>query len=332
MKTNRMSFTLIILFLLASLFGCNPSKNSQPKDRVVLQLKWLHQAQFAGCYVADKKGLFKLNDIEVTLIPGGPDLTAEESIDNLLKGKSHFLITGGDMFLKQRKHGAPLVAIAVIFQRNPYVYAVPKNSDIRRPQDFVGKTVMIPHDGKPQHVALLRKLGIPDKTVKLVPYKKNLHILESGEVDIGMLYRTGTALMNEAEGMELELIWLDDYGIKFYADTIVTSEKLAKERPDLVKRFLKATLDGWRYAIEHQNEAVNLVLQYDGKLSRYNELKMMKAQIPLIHIGNVKIGWMEEKIWEGMYRTLFPDDNDVKTTLNQSVSMHFLKKIYNDNN
>jgi ABC-type nitrate/sulfonate/bicarbonate transport system substrate-binding protein len=124
---------------------------------------------------------------------------------------------------------------------------------------------------------------------------------------------------------------LHDYGIRFYADTIVASEKLIRQKPELVKRFLRATLKGWRYAIENQVEAVELTLKYDPTLTKDLQLKMIKAQIPLIHTGNVNIGWMEKSIWEEMHQTLL-DAGVLAQPINltEAYTMQFLNDIYGE--
>jgi NitT/TauT family transport system substrate-binding protein len=133
----------------------------------------------------------------------------------------------------------------------------------------------------------------------------------------------------DKEGIDLNWIWLQDYGVRFYADTIVTSEKLIRQNPQMVKRFLKATLKGWRYAIENQGETVDLLLQYDSALTKDLQTQMMEAQIPLIHTGNVNIGWMEKSRWEAMYRALLDADILVRPiNLTEAYTMQFLNEVY----
>jgi NitT/TauT family transport system substrate-binding protein len=144
-----------------------------------------------------------------------------------------------------------------------------------------------------------------------------------------MVYRTGTGLAFDEAGYELNFIWLDDYGIHFYADTIVATEQLVQENPELVQRFLRATLEGWRYAIENQEEAVDMTLQYDAELGKDRQERMMQAQIPLIHTGDSEIGWMEDSVWQEMYQMLLDGGIlDQPIDLSEAYTMQFLNSIY----
>jgi len=203
----------------------------KPAAQVSVQLKWIHQAQFVGIYAADQKGFYTEENIDVTIKPGGIDIPPDKMITDLISGDTTFAIVGGDQVLIDRSQDKPIVAIAVIFQRNPHVYVSLKGSGIKRPQDLVGKKVMVSDHGTIQHQALLKKLGIDPETIELIPYQRDVTPLITGQIDAHMVYRTGTGLAFDETGYELNFIWLDDYGIRFYADTIVASEELVQQGP-----------------------------------------------------------------------------------------------------
>jgi len=296
---------IMLLVAVALLAACGPQEVEQPPDQVTVQLKWVHQAQFAGFYAADKKGFYAEEGIDVTLNAGGVHLPPDTNIASLVAGEADFAIVGGDQLLAARFRGQPVVAIAVLFQRNPYAYASLKGSGIERPQDLVGKKVMAAPDAEIQHQALLRKLGIAPDAIERIPYQRDVTPLVTGQIDAHLVYRTGLGLAFDETGYELNWMWLEDYGIRFYADTIVASETLVQQNPDLVERFLRATIKGWRYAIENQAEAVDLTLQYDPTLTRDRQARMMATQTPLIHTGVAEIGWMDRGVWAGMRDMLY---------------------------
>ncbi len=299
MKTmTRISAVLLVVVVL--LTACQPQEVEQPLDEVTVQLKWVHQAQFAGFYAADQKGFYAEENIDVTLNPGGLHLPPATIISDLVDGKSAFAIVGGEQLLAARHRGQPVVAIAVVFQKNPYTYVSLEGSGIERPQDLVGKKVMVVHDAEIQHQALLRKLGIDPEDIEHIPYERDVAPLTTGQIDAQLVYRTGLGLAYDETGYDLNWMWVDDYGIHLYADTIITHEDLIQRDPELVERFLRATLRGWRYAIENQAEAVDLTLQYDPTLTRDRQARMMATQTPLIHTGKTKLGWMDRGVWEGM--------------------------------
>ena len=320
----------MVFLLIAALFvGCRPQGVEKLPDNVSVQLKWIHQAQFAGFYVADRKRFYADQNIDVTFNAGGPGLPPATIIADLVDGRADLAIISGDQFLAARSRGEPIVAIAVVFQKNPYVYVTRKTSEILRPRDLVGKKVMVPSDAQIQHQAFLRKLGIDADAIEQIPYQRDVTPLCTGRIDAHLVYRTGLGLAFNEKEYELNWMWLYDYGIRFYADTIVTNENLIRKNPDLVLRFLKASLKGWRYAIQNMAEAVDLTLQYDPDLTRDLQARMLEAQTPLIHTGSVSIGWMEKSMWEGMYQTLLEADVVVQPfNPNEAYTMQFLNKIY----
>ena len=326
---GKIKVIIPIIVVVAFLAGCGPQEAKKPRDQVTVQLKWIHQAQFAGCYVAEKKGFYARENIDITLNPGGPNVTPDMKVAGLVSGKSHFAVIGATELLKARSQGESIVAVAVIFQKNPFVYATLKGSGLRRPRDFVGKKIMVPAEGRTQHDALLRKLGMAESDIKYIPYVRDVNPLVAGQIDAHMMYRTGLALAFEEKGLELDFIWVDDYGLRFYADTIVTTEQLVRQNPKLVERFLRATCDGWRYAIENQAEAVDITLQYNPTLTKDRQMRMMESQTLLIHTGKAPIGWMEKSVWEGMQEALNTESlSGKKMEIDDAFTLEFLERIY----
>jgi len=328
MKT-RVRILVLLLLAIALLASCGPQEVQKPPDEVTVQLKWVHQAQFAGFYAADKKGFYAEENLDVTLNPGGVHIPPDKMVADLVGGETDFAIVGGDQLLTARSQGEPAVAIAVVFQRNPYVYISLKDSGIERPQDLVGKKIMVAPDAEIQHQALLRKLGIAPDAIEQIPYERDVTPLVTGQIDAHTVYRTGTGLTFDETGYELNWIWVDDYGIHLYADTIITSEGLIQQNPDLVERFLRATLKGWRYAIENPAEAVDMTLQHDPTLTRDRQVRMMETQMPLIHTGQDQIGWMRAEVWQGMHDILLEHGLlDEPLDLDEVYTMEFLQKVY----
>ena len=329
---NFGKMAVIITVVAAMLAGCGPQQEAKkPPDEVTVQLKWIHQAQFAGMYAAEQKGFYAEENIDVTLKPGGVDIPPNKVIADLIAGETAFTIQGGERVLAASAQGKPIVAIAVIFQRTPFVYVSLKDSGIERPQDLIGKRIMVGSDGKMQHQALLKKLGIDPDTIELIPYESDVTPLITGQIDAHLVYRTGTGLAFDETGYELNFIWVDDYGIRLYADTIITTEQLVQQNPELVERFLRATLKGWRYAIENPAEAVDMTLQYDPTLDKEVQLRMMEAQTPLIHTGEAELGWMEDSVWQQMHQMLL-DGGIIAQPINvaEAYTMQFLNQIYGE--
>lgn len=319
-----------MFFATTLLVACQPQEDVQTPDQVIVQLKWVHQAQFAGFYAADKKGFYAEENIDITLMAGGPDISVDMMIADLISGETTFAIRGADEIIKARADANPIVAIAVIYQRNPWVYMSLQGAGIKRPQDLVGRRLMVAPQAGIQHLAFLDKVGIDPSSIETIPdYERGVTRLTSSQIDVQLSFGVGPRLEFEEKGFELNLIWLDDYGIKSYGDTIVATEELVQQDPELVERFLRATLKGWRYAIENPDEAVDMTLQYDPTLTRDHQVRMMETQTPLIHTGEDQIGWMRAAVWEGMLDLMLEHGLlDEQVDLDKVYTMEFLQKVY----
>jgi len=110
----------MVVIIVVAVAGCVGVE--KPADQVSVQLKWIHQAQFAGIYAADQKGFYALENIDVTIKPGGIDMPPDKMITDLISGDTTFAIVGGDQVLIDRSQGKPIVAIAAIFQNKGLLY------------------------------------------------------------------------------------------------------------------------------------------------------------------------------------------------------------------
>lgn len=144
---------------------------------------------------------------------------------------------------------------------------------------------------------MLRRLGIDEAELEMVLIKDySLGSLMSGAMDVYSGFLTeGPA---RAGANDLNLIFPQDYGVLMYANVIATRQQLIDENPDLVERFIRATVKGYQYAIEHPQEMAELALKYDDTLDVNLQSATMQAQIPLIDTGDAPIGVMDETVWQ----------------------------------
>ena len=292
-------------FVCSLMVSCSGDEPQTP-DKVRVQLKYFHQAQFAGLYIAEKKGYFKDENLEIEFIEGGKGV---DLISPVATGDIHFGIASSDHILISRTEGAPVTAIAAIYRRSAAIFVAKANSGIHRPHDMVGKTVAVYSQNAKEYEyqlrAMLKKLGIEIEQMTLVELDHQYDGFMNDEVDVTGAYVTGGALRLDAQGVELNYIWPTDYGIDFYSDTLFTSDSLLKDSPDFVMRFLRASLKGWDYAIRNSVEAVDVTMEYAKIKDRSLQVKMMEAQHPLIYTGEHSIGWMEDRVWGGMHEIMY---------------------------
>ena len=316
--------SVIFLLALAALIGYGPKK---PPVEVTLQLKWVHQAQFAGFYLAQENGYYSDENIKVTFIAGGPGI---DTMEQVVGGVADFGVDTPECILVNRGEGKGVVAIAAIYRRNPMVFVTLVDSGIERPADFLGRSVAVGNsDGELQFQAMMSRLSLDINQVKVVPFSLDHTPFYNGDVDITSVYSTGSLIRIRQEGYEVNKIWPSDYGVHLYSDTLFTTERLIREKPDLVTRFLRATLKGWRQAIEDPEAAVAATLNYAQKTDVLVQTQMMEASQPLVHTGEDQIGWMESEVWEGMHQMLLNQGIlDEPLDLDKVYTMEFLDKIY----
>lgn len=314
--------------------ACAKESERVPEDQVNLQLKWVHQAQFAGFYLANEKGYYKDEHIKVNFLEGGKDV---DVLTSLVSGAAHFAVASSEMVLMQRqKESARITAIAVIYRKSAVVYVTMDDAGISGPTDFIGKTAAVIAKSQShsefeyQFNALMKKRGIDITQVNRVTYDPDYTDFYSGEVDITAAYYTGGVMKIRNKGFAVNLIWPNDYGIHFYSDTLISTEQIVDEKPELVERFLRATLKGWREVIAYPKEAVDITMKYAKVKDRDLQSDMLSAMAPLVHTGKDHIGWMNGDVWNQMHQVLV-DQNIIAAApidLRKVFTMQFLEKVY----
>jgi NitT/TauT family transport system substrate-binding protein len=327
---NTVGIPALIIISCLILFGCDKPQPPKAPDEVKLQLKWHHQAQFAGFYMAQEKGYYAAENIKVTFLEGGLDVDIAETVSS---GKADFGVMTPEYILINRSRGADLSALAAIYRRSAVVYAAKADSGIVKPADFMGKTVAVEGKGGSLEFyllfrALMRNLKIDISKLNIIPYDPEYTAFYSGKADVTAAYYTGGIIRIRKKGMKLNLIWPGDYGVNFYSDTIVATDRLLSENPDLVARFLRATLKGWHDAVENYKDAVTITLKYARDKDSDTQTAMMEAMLPLVHTGEDRIGWMKPDVWREMYDTLSEQKLLNKSfDVNQAYTMRFIEAI-----
>lgn len=287
---RRILFALIGLLLLA---GCAQTQTTPP-DEVTLQLKWLHGAQFAGFYMADTNGYYAEENIVVEMRPGGFDVA---DIDEVVSGNAHFGLQPGNSLLASRDAGQSLKAVAAIFQINPTAYFSLAELGIEKPADMAGRRVgynetdlLLP--------AVLHSAGLSLDDIETYPATFDLTPLLEGKADVWVGYVTTAVLTLQAQGYDLNIIRAYDYGAFIYSDLLFTTDDLIENNPDLVERFVRASLRGWAYALEHPDEAVDAILQFNPEMERERAQAELLATVPLITTPQSGLGEMEALVWQ----------------------------------
>ena len=227
-------------------------------DNVSLQLKWFHQFQFAGYYVAKDLGFYEEQGLNVDIHPGYPGLAPVDAVSN---GEVDFAIDNSGL-IASRAEGAAIKALAAVFQKDSLRLISLQSSDISRVQHLVGKRIMLePGYSSLSLVAMLSKHKLFDKIERLTSSHQIEDLIE-GKTDAFNGYASNEPYTLEKLGIPYSMIDPSEQGVEFYTDILFTSDRLVKNNPDLVANFTMASLRGWEYAMAHVEEAIGITRRY----------------------------------------------------------------------
>ena len=307
---NLLRFLVIVFFSILFIlclntcfaFAAKQSNDSSRLDTVTLKLKWKHQFQFAGYYAALKKGFYQDAGLKVK-IEEASDYT--ESTEAVLAGKADFGIGASDLVVNRVK-GQPIVVLASIFQHSPLVLLTKQDKGINQIHDIVGKRVMIePHSD--DLFAYLKDEGISKNQLILYPHYFDITPLMNNEVDAISAYLTDEIYLLKKQKISYNVFSPKSAGIDFYGDTLFTTEKQIREHPERVRKFLDASLRGWKYVFQNEQNMKDIIdLIYESYSKRhtrehlsYEAEKMRSFVIPEI----VEIGYMYPGRWQHIAET-----------------------------
>jgi diguanylate cyclase (GGDEF)-like protein len=264
-----------------------------PLQVIDFQLRWHHQFQFAGYYAAIEQGYYREEGLDVRLHEASPGRTPVEEV---LAGRAQYAESNSEI-LYGRLQGKPLIALAAIFQHSPSVLLVRKDSGINTPHDLIGKKVMLLNaQTDADFLAMLLHEGIKHDAIDIVPSSLNFDDLITGKVAAFNSYLTNETYLLKQQGIDYNVINPATYGIDFYSDILFTTEQELKRHPERVEAMRRATLKGWRYAMDHPDEVIDLLLtKYKVPKTREHlqfEANSMRALIlpDLIEIGHMNPG------------------------------------------
>lgn len=328
MNISNKYLTVASLVLVLIVSACNQVSPPQPPaEKVTLQLKWVHQAQFAGFYVAKDLGMYQQHDLEVDLVAAGPKI---KPLQNLVEGKADFAITSAEDVIKYRSEGRPVVAIAAIYRLNPHIFMTMPDSGITDPRQFPGHSISYSSkDGKLQAVSMFNNLSLDMDTLTEKKYDYKYQNLINGEVDIATGYMTGGYLRLQKLGFKMNVIWPEDYGVHVYGDVLVTTESTLQQKPELVRSFLSASFEGWRRALADQNQGVDSTMKFALEADRDLQKEMLSQSFPLIETGEDRLGWMNATVWNEIVESLSSSGAINKDNLKGKLfDMEMLKQAY----
>ncbi len=250
-----------LLAILAIATVWRPSRGeSAALKKITLMTEWLPQAQFGGFYAAKEKGLYEKYGLDVTVLHGGP---SRSPYDFLEKGEADVAMLWLASGIEKRAKGIRLIHIAQIVQKSALMLIAKKSSGIETPGDMEGKKIGL-WDSiyQIQPKAFFKKSGI---RVVIVPqsYSVNLFLRDGVDAASAMWFNEYHTILDAGyDPDELTTFFFSDYGLNFPEDGLYATEAKFSEDPARYEAFVKASMEGWRYAFEHEEEILGMVLQY----------------------------------------------------------------------
>lgn len=294
------SIFLFTYILLSGNFAfANANNTAQQFTQIDLQLKWRHQFQFAGYYMAKEKGYYRKYGLEVNLIER---TTGPSPIEKLSYGDVDYAI-GAAGAIVYRANGVPLVALASFFQHSPslLISRYPKLSDLINKKVMITKGLM-----NAEIIAMFKKYHLHTSKMNIIATEESLTEFIKGNVDAYNVYASNELYSLNKKGVEFYAFRPSDHGINFYGDVLLTLENRVDNKPEEVEHIRAATIEGWRYAINNIDETINLIVEkYNSQNKTKAELTFEAQQlIELMYADIIPLGYMNSERWEAILLAL----------------------------
>jgi NitT/TauT family transport system substrate-binding protein len=317
------------LFAIAAVAALAFNAHAQPV-KLTFQSNWRAQAEHGGYYQAVATGIYAKHGLDVTVRPGGPQINNPQ----LLAAGAIDFSMGSDSFngLNFVRANVPLVVVASIFQKDPRILMAHPGQGNDSLAAMKGKPILIASASRNNYWQFLRaKYGYTDDQIRAYTFNMAPFLADKGTIQQGFL--TSEPLKAQKAGVKPVVHLLADNGYVSYATTLETRQQLVKERPDVVQRFVNATLEGWYSYLYGDRTAANALIQkdnpeMDSEQLAYSHAKMLEYGI--VDSGDAEklgIGAMTDKRWREFADTMvqagvYPADLEVS----RAYTLQFINK------
>jgi class 3 adenylate cyclase/ABC-type nitrate/sulfonate/bicarbonate transport system substrate-binding protein len=289
----------LLLTLIVSL-AAEPCSAS---DKVLLQLKWLHQFQFAGYYQALDKGYYRDAGLDVEIREGGPSVDVTEAME---QGKADFGACTTNVLVPRANEPA-FVVLGVIFQHSPAIILATRRAHIATLSDLAGQPLMDAPDSD-DIAAMLKRAHVDYASLPRVQHTGDPRDLIAGKAAAMVAYSTNEPFVLGKLGVPYQTFSPRAYGFDFYGDNLCTTARQAQAYPERTRAFLTASLKGWAYALAHKDASVALILdRYSKQKSREALLFEAVQTEALIQPDLIELGDQTAERWQqiaNVYRDL----------------------------
>lgn len=276
----------------------NPASGAELQN-VKVVLDWSPNTNHTGLYVAKDQGYFAEEGLNVDIVlPGSGGAEAM-----VASGEVPFGVSVQENVTQSRIQGVPLVSIAAIIQHNTSGFAAPVAKNIKSPKDFEGKAYG--GWGSPVEEAVIK--SIMDLQGADVGKVKFLNIGDADyftavkrDIDFAWIFYAWTGIEAELRGEPLDMLYVKDFSeqLDYYTPVLVTNEKTIKDDPELVKAFMRAVSKGYNYAIDHPEEAAQILLKAVPELDNDLVVASQKWLSPKYKDDAPRWGEQKREVWQ----------------------------------
>jgi len=298
-----------LVALATGLAGCGVEVQEGQPERAVLSLDWVPNTNHTGFYVALEKGWYAEEGIDLEIqVPSDPSAALKQ----VAAGNTEFGVSFQEELTIARSNGIPVVSIAAIIQHNSSAFAALAGSGISTPADFENRTYAsygLPIE-EPILTALTECYGADASTVEFVNVGFDAFpALLAGRVDLAWIFLGWDGIQAQLKGVDLTTIPLyGDCLPDYYTPIIVAGETTLDTKPELVRRFLRATVRGYEYAIEHPEESAEILLRHspesDPELVRASQAWLS----PRYRDDAPRWGYQDPQVWATFSAWLYENE------------------------
>lgn len=294
--------TLLLIAILIT--ACAPQAAPQKLTDVRLPVGYVPNIQFAPLYIALEKGYFREAGFNVTI-----DYSMEtDNVALVGAGQIPFAIVSGEQVLLGRAQGLPVTYVMAWYQKFPVGVVAKTGQNIRAPADLKGKRIGIPGLYGASYIgfrALLSQAGLQEQDVTLDAIGFNqVEALATDQEQAGVIYVTNEPIQLRAQGYDVDVIKVSDY-LQLVSNGLITSEKIIKEDPGMVRRMVQALLKATQDAIANPNEAYEISKKYVEALAQADEKLQKQVLDASIELWKAeRPGFSAPQSWENMHKVL----------------------------
>lgn len=270
-------------------------------EKVAFHLDWFPGAQFAGLYVADAKGFYRDDHLEVAFVPFAFGAKSAEAIA-ASKGAALGCIEGY-IFLQKRAARADLRALAATLQESPAGYMSLANQPVRSARDFTGRRIGVHRYGDPLYHWFLRRAGVPEATATMVFVGDDLGPLLRGEIAALQGYATEELVRLRARvGPQARFVSFRELGFDSYSEILYTTPTQLASHGPAIRAFVRASQRGWTEAFAHPEETLEILrARMGGKFDPAGARAALAALRPLVlGPGGEPFATMTAAKWQAM--------------------------------